>query len=386
MNPLLSRLVALLACVSLSAWAAEATSPGFVRVYVGTYTAGESRGIYRLRLDLTTGALATEGEPTKAVDPSFLALSPDASRLFAVSETGDSRSAAPGQVSAFAADPATGALRFLNQQSSGGPAPSHVSVDAEGRHVLVANYWGGSVSVFPVAADGRLGPATAFVQHEEANAMPGNDALPHAHSIDLDTANRYAIVADLGLDKLFTYRFDAARGTLRASAAVSLPAGAGPRHFTFHPDGRHGYLISELNSTLTAFSYEPGAGVLRELQTLSTLPGGFSGKNSAAEIAVSPDGKFLYGSNRGHDSLAIFAIDAGTGKLTPIGHAPTRGQHPRHFAIDPTGAYLLAANRDSDSVAVFRIARSTGTLEPIGATFRIPRPVCLRMTGPLARE
>ena len=378
--------VALLACFSLLAWAAVASCSGFVRVYVGTYTAGESRGIYRLRLDLTTGALATDGEPTEAVNPSFLAFSPDGSRLFVVNETGDSQSAAPGQVSAFAVDAATGALTFLNQQSSGGPAPCHVSVDSQGRHVLVANYWGGSVSVFPVDADGRLGPATAFVQHEEANAIPGKDALPHAHSIDLDAANRYAIVADLGLDRLFAYRFDATRGTLTAPAGISLPLGAGPRHFTFHPDARHGYVINEGNSTLTAFAYEPEAGALRELQTLSTLPAGFSGRNSTAEIAVSPDGRFLYGSNRGHDSLAIFAIDAGTGKLTPIGHEPTRGQHPRHFALDPTGAYLLAANRDSDSVTVFRIARTTGKLEPIGAPFRIPRPVCLRITGPLARE
>ena len=385
-KPALSLLVALLAGVSVPAPASVPAPSDSVRLYVGTYTAGESRGIYRLRLDLKTGALATEGEPTEAVDPSFLALSPDATRLFAVNETGDSRDAAPGQLSAFAVDPASGALTLLNKLPSGGPAPCYLSLDAQGRHVLVANYWGGSVSVFQVGADGRLGAAKAFVAHETAKSATGEDALPHAHSIDLDPANRYAIVADLGLDKLFAYRFDVARGTLVAAASVSLPAGAGPRHFTFHPDGRHGYVINELNSTVTAFGYDPATGALRELQTLSTLPTGFSGKNGTAEIAVSPDGKFLYGSNRGHDSLAIFAIGPGTGLLSAIGHEPTRGQHPRHFAIDPTGAYLLAANRDSDSVTVFRISRKTGRLEAVGAPFRIPRPVCLRFVPPRAHR
>ena len=221
--------------------------------------------------------------------------------------------------------------------------------------------------------------------HEVAKGA-AEDGLPHAHSIDLDVANRFAIVADLGLDKLFAYRFDAARGTLARTASVSLPPGAGPRHFTFHPDGRHGYLINELNSTVTVFSYDPASGALRELQTLSTLPAGFSGKNSTAEIAISPDGKFLYGSNRGHDSLAIFAIVPETGLLRAIGHEPTRGQHPRHFAIDPTGAYLLAANRDSDSVTVFRVVPKTGLLEALGAPFRIPRPVCLRFVPPPAHH
>jgi len=379
---LLALLAAWLAGAGAASQAAIPAEPDSLRLYVGTYTAGESRGIYRLRLDLKTGALSTEGEPTEAVDPSFLALSPDGTRLFAVNETGDSREAASGQLSAFAVDPMTGALSFLNKLRSGGPAPCYLSVDAQGRHVLVANYWGGSVSVFPVGADGRLGSATAFVAHQVAKSATAEDRLPHAHSIDLDAANRYAIVADLGLDKLMAYRFDAASGTLEASATVSLPSGAGPRHFMFHPDGRHGYVINELNSTITAFSYDPASGALRELQTLSTLPDGFTGKNSTAEIAVSPDGKFLYGSNRGHDSVAIFAIAPGTGLLNAIGIEPTRGQHPRHFAIDPTGAYLLAANRDSDSIMVFHIARTTGRLEAVGAPFRLPRPVCLRFVPP----
>ena len=342
-----------------------------VRVYVGTYTSGESRGIYRLRLDLASGTLAREGEPTEAVDPSFLAMSPDGARLYAVNETGQSRHDASGAVSAFAVDRGTGALTFVNKQPSGGAAPCHLSLDRDGRHVLVANYWGGTVAVLPINNHG-IGPRSALVQHEGEG--------PHPHWIHVDATGRRAIVSDLGLDALFVYGFDAVRGSLApAPARVPLPAGAGPRHFAFHPDGRHAYVINELSSTLTAFAYDAGAGSLRDLQTVSTLPSGFTGANSTAEVAVSPDGRFLYGSNRGHDSLAVFAVEGATGKLSLVGHVPTRGRHPRHFEIDPTGAYLIAANRDSDNLAVFRLDRQTGKLEPVGEPVRVPRPVCVRM-------
>jgi 6-phosphogluconolactonase len=358
--------------------AAGAPAPT-VRVYVGTYTSGESRGIYRLSLDLASGALTRDGEPTEAVDPSFLFLSADGARLYAVNETGQSRSDAPGAVSAFAVDRATGALTFLNKQPSGGAAPCHLSLDREGRRVLVANYWGGSVAVLPIEKDGRLGAPAHVEQHEGENPTP-RDPGPHAHSVEPDAAGRFAIVSDLGLDRIVSYRIDAASGRLQAgSTPVSLPAGAGPRRFAFHPDGRHGYSINELDSTITALAYEPGSGTLTSLQTVSTLPSGFTGSNSTAEVAVSADGRFLYGSNRGHDSLAIFAIDGATGRLSLVGHEPTRGRHPRHFAIDPTGAYLIAANRDSDNLAVFRIERQTGRLVPVGEPIRVPRPVCVRM-------
>ncbi|HET7293878.1 MAG TPA: lactonase family protein [Vicinamibacteria bacterium] len=368
----------LLASVLLGTPASSATpAPASVRVYVGTYTSGESRGIYRLRLDLATGTLTPEGEPAPAVDPSFLALSADGTRLYAVNETGQSRDDAPGAVSAFAVDAATGALTLLNKVSSGGAAPCHLSLDREGRHVLVANYWGGSVAVFALESDGRLGRQTAFVQHEGENPTP-RDPGPHAHAIHVDPAGRHSLVTDLGLDTLFVYGFDPGRGALAPEPApVALGPGAGPRHLAFHPDGRFVYVINELSSTITAFAY--AAGAARELQTVSTLPAGFGGKNSTAEVAVSPDGRFLYGSNRGHDSLAIFAIDAASGKLTPVGHQPTRGRHPRHFALDPTGAYLIAANRDSDNLAVFRVDRRTGRLEPVGEPLRLPRPVCVRV-------
>jgi 6-phosphogluconolactonase len=219
------------------------------------------------------------------------------------------------------------------------------------------------------------------VQHEGRDGATRSPESPHAHSIDLDAADRFAVVADLGLDKLLVYRFDPAQGTLAPNQppATRLAPGAGPRHFAFHPDGKHGYVINELDSTITAFAYDAGAGILTQLQTLSTLPVGFAARNSTAELVVRPDGRFLYGSNRGHDSIAIFAVDAATGKLTALGHESTLGRTPRNFAIDPTGAYLLAANQDSDTIAVLRIDAGSGRLAPVGSPFRIPRPVCLRM-------
>jgi len=356
---------------------------GTMTVYVGTYTGGTSasKGIYRLRLDLATGALTEAGPPTESASPSFLAMHPSGRYLYAVNESGGPTKG-EGGVSAFTVDGKTGALTPLNQQSSRGGGPCHLSLDAKGRYVLVANYGGGSVSVLPVQADGRLAPAVTFVQHEGHGADPGRQKSPHAHWVELDKANRFALVADLGLDEVLVYRFDAVKGGLTPHQPpyTRLAPAAGPRHVTFSPDGRHAYVINELQSTVTAFSYDPQTGALGELQTLTTVPAGFTGPTTTAEIAMSPDGKFLYGSNRGHDSIAIFAVDAATGKLTPAGHQSTRGKTPRNFAIDPTGAYLLAANQESDTIAVFRIDRASGALSPVGEPYRVPRPVCVLMT------
>ena len=365
---------------------ADAAPPAAARaetltVYVGTYTGGTSasKGIYRLRFDLATGALSDAGAPAETVSPSFLALHPGGRFLYAVNETGSGKE--EGGVSAFAVDPKTGGLTFLNQQSSRGGSPCHLSLDAKGRHVLVANYGGGSVAVLPVRGDGRLEPASAFVQHQGQSADPGRQKGPHAHWVDLDKANRFALVADLGLDQVLVYRYDPAKGGLTPNQppAVQLAKGAGPRHVAFHPDGRHVYVINELQSTVTVLSYDAGAGALAELQTLSTVPAGFTDPTFTAEIVIRPDGKFLYGSNRGHDSIAIFAVDPATGKLTPAGHQPTLGKKPRNFTIDPTGSYLLAANQESDNIAVFRIDRAGGGLTAVGQPFSVPRPVCLLM-------
>jgi len=376
-----------LAMLSIAAFApgaapAVAAAGGTVMVYVGTYTGGTSasKGIYRLRLDLATGALTETGPPTETVSPSFLALHPGGRYLYAVNETGGSAKDAGG-VSAFAIDARTGALTPLNQQSSRGGAPCHLALDAKGRYVLVANYGGGSVAVLPVQADGRLSAATTFVQHEGHGAEPGRQKGPHAHWVGLDQANRFALVADLGLDEVLVYRFDPATGGLTPNQppAARLAPGAGPRHAAFHPDGRHMYVINEMQSTVTAFSYDARTGALAEQQTLSTVPAGFTEPTDTAEIAVRPDGKFVYGSNRGHDSIAIFAVDPATGKLTAAGHQPTLGKKPRHFAIDPTGTYLLAANQESDNIAVFRIDHASGRLTPVGQPFSVPRPVCVLM-------
>ncbi|MEA2632123.1 MAG: 6-phosphogluconolactonase, partial [Chloroflexota bacterium] len=270
---------------------------------------------------------------------------------------------------------------LLNQQASRGQGPCYLTVDRAGKNVLVANYGSGSVACLPVDAAGRLEPASSFLQHEGSGADRKRQAGPHAHSINLDAANRFAIAADLGLDKLFIYRFDAGKGTLTPNDPpfARVAPGSGPRHFAFHPDGRHGYVINEMACTVTAFDYDPERGALSEIQTISTLPEGTRGSNlSTAEVQVHPSGRFLYGSNRGHNTIAIFAIDAATGRLRPVGHQPTQGKTPRNFGIDPTGRYLLAANQDSGTVVAFRINPQTGQLEPTGQVAEVPKPVCVK--------
>ena len=278
-------------------------------------------------------------------------------------------------------EPADGTLRLLNQQSSVGSGPCHLSVDRTGKNVLVANYGSGSVACLPIQADGSLNAATSFLQHQGKSVDSSRQAGPHAHSINLDLANRFAIVADLGLDRVFVYKLDADKGTLtpHEPAFAAVAPGSGPRHFAFHPGGQFGYVINEMANTVTAFAYDADRGILTEIQTISTLPPSFHGNTSCAEVQFHPSGKFLYGSNRGHDSIAIFNVDRTTGKLTAAGHQPTLGKNPRNFALDPTGTYLLAENQDSDSIVVFRIDQTTGGLTQVGEPLRIPMPVCIRM-------
>jgi 6-phosphogluconolactonase len=355
---------------------------GKLLVYVGTYTnSRKSKGIYRLELDLASGKLTSPVLAAETTDPSFLAIHPGRRFLYAVGESGSFRGKKSGVVSAFAIDPKTGDLTLLNNQASEGAGPCHLVVDGAGKHVLAANYGGGSACVVPIEDDGRLGKATAFVQHKGSSVNPDRQKEPHAHSINLDPANRFAFVADLGLDKVLVYRFDKASGTLTPNdpPAAALAPGAGPRHFAFHPTGRHAYVINELDSTVTAFDYDAQRGVLKPVQTVTALPKGFKGKSWTAEVVVHPSGKFVYGSNRGHDSIAVFSVDAKTGQLTPAGHQSDRIKTPRNFAIDPTGAWLLVANQASDSVIVFRIDPDTGRLEPTGHAAEVPVPVCVRM-------
>jgi len=359
--------------------AAAEAAPKKLWVYIGTYTGGQSKGIYLFQLDLATGKMTPQGLAAEAVSPSFLAVHPNRKFLYAVNEVSEFAGQKGGAVSAFAMDPQTGHLTLLNQQSSGGDGPCHLIVDREGKNVLVANYGGGSVAVLPIQPNGSLGKASAFVQHHGSSVNPQRQEKPHAHSVRVDAANRFAFVADLGLDKIMIYRFDADKGTIVPNdvPAAAVAPGAGPRHFIFHPNGAAAYVINEMDSTVTVFDYDAHTGKLTPIQTLSTLPEDFRGTNYPAEVQVTPDGRFLYGSNRGHDSLAIFSIDAHTGRLTYVGDQSTLGKNPRNFGIDPTGTYLLAANQDSNSIHVFRIDPQTGKLHPTGQTVEAPKPVCV---------
>lgn len=354
-------------------------------VYFGTYTGAKSKGVYVARLDTATGKVGDVDLAGETPSPSFLAVHPNGRFLYAANEIGDYEGKKAGSVTAFVRDPRSGRLTRLDQESSGGTAPCHLVVDRKGRNVLVANYGGGSVAALPVAKDGSLSPATAFLQHTGSSVNAARQKEPHAHSINLDAANRFAVAADLGLDKLMVYRLDSAKGTLVPNDppfALVRP-GSGPRHFAFHPDGKRAYVINELNCTLTAFRYDRKKGVLVEDQTISTLPAGQAMKPefSTAEVQVHPSGKFVYGSNRGHDTIAVFQVDAKTGRLTAVDHTPSGGRTPRNFGIDPTGRYLLAANQGSDNVVVFRIDAKTGRLTPTGQTIEVGSPVCVKFVA-----
>jgi len=358
---------------------AAASRQGEMLVYFGTYTGKKSKGIYVSRFDAGTGKLAAPELAAEIASPSFLAAHPKGRFLYAVNEVGNFEGKKSGAVSAFAIDAATGRLSLLNQQPSVGSGPCHLIMDKAGRNVLIANYGGGSVASLPVQRDGSLKPASSFVQHTGSSVNKGRQEAPHAHGIYLDPAGRFAFVPDLGLDKVLVYRFDAGQGTLTANDPPSAPVapGSGPRHFAFHPKGRFAYVINEMVCTVTAFACDSKRGSLTEIQTLSTLPAGESVKPgySTAELFTHPSGKFLYGSNRGHDTIVVYAIDQKSGRLTLVEHVSTQGKIPRSFGIDPAGRWLLAANQNSDSVAVFRIDAKTGRLTPTGQTIEVGAPV-----------
>lgn len=360
-----------------------ANEPDKVRIYIGTYTRGESQGIYLCELDRSTGKISLVGPAVSGAEsianPSFLALHPDGRFLYAVSEVDAYQETRGGAVAALAIGP-DGQLSLVNHRPSGGVGPCHVAVDRAGRNALVANYGSGSAAVLPIGPDGSLAPATSVVQHAGSSVNRQRQEGPHAHSINVDPTERFAVVADLGVDKVFSYRFDPAAGTLAANEGLDLPLapGSGPRHFAFHPSGKFAYVNNELTSTVTALAYDAQRGACEELQTVSTLPEGFAGNNTTAEVQVHPSGKFLYCSNRGHDSLAMFAIDAATGRLTPLGQHPSGGKTPRNFGIDPGGRFLVSAHQDSHTVVVHRIDPQSGRLAAVGSEVNVPTPVCVR--------
>jgi 6-phosphogluconolactonase len=366
------------------------SQPSFV--FVGTYTQpirfgtgrileGKGEGIYVYQLDPASGALAPHSLAKGVTNPSYLAFHPSRRFLYAVNELKEFEGEASGAISAFALDPERGTLRFLNIKPTHGTDPCHLTVHPSGRYVLVANFMSGSVCVLPIDADGSLGDASDFVQHKGSSVDPVRQTGPHAHAVTLDSSGRYVFVPDLGLDKLIIYTLDAERGTLHPHSQpwVETAPGAGPRQVVMHPRGDYAYLINELNSTMTAYRFDPAQGTLRELQTLPTLPEAFTGTSSCAEVQIDPAGKVLYGSNRGHDSLVIYAIDQNDGTLTTVGHVSTQGKIPRNFVVDPSGAFVLAANQDTDNLVVFRRDATTGKLTPAGHQMNVPTPVCVKV-------
>jgi 6-phosphogluconolactonase len=361
---------------------AQRSAAGETLVYVGTYTRDTaSKGIYRLRLDPATGKLSAPEMAAEVENPSFLTIHPERGTLYAVSETRGTPDQPGGRLTAFSID-RDGALAKLNDQSTGAPGPVFVSVTKDSTTAVVANY-SGSVASFPISPDGSLKPAASTVKHEGSSVDPKRQQGPHAHSVNVDPSDRFALVADLGLDRVLVYAIDHARGSIeRRDPGASVSPGSGPRHLAFHPNGRFAYLINEMSSTVTVFAWDASAGALKELQTLSALPAGFTGTSYTAEIQVHPSGRFVYGSNRGHNSIAIFAVDQKTGRLTVVGHEPTGGDWPRHFGIDPSGQVLIAANQRSNSLVVFRIDGKTGRLAATGSTVEVASPVCVRFLPP----
>jgi 6-phosphogluconolactonase len=352
---------------------AAAQSPEYL-VYFGTYTRpNASKGIYAYRFQPSTGKLTSLGVAADTPNPAFLVAHPNGRYLYAANEQ------EKGTVSAFAIDRQTGKLAALNTVSTRGAGPCHVTIDHTGKFLLVANYGSGSVAALPIQQDGRLGEVAGFVQHTGSSVDPARQTAPHAHFITASPDNRVVLAADLGLDQVVEYRFDASKGTLTPNTPpfAKLRPGSGPRHLAFHPTGKYVYVNSEMASTLSAFAYDPATGAMKELQTLSTLPTGFSGATSTAEVHVDRTGRFAYVSNRGHDSIAIFAIDPAKGTLTAAGHASTGGKTPRYFGLDPSGNYLLAANQNSSTIVVFRVDAKTGGLTQTQTLSDVPEPVSM---------
>lgn len=367
------------------------TAPSALFLYVGAYTEpsqhGSAAGISVFRMEQSSGALAHVRTIAGVVNPSFLAIDPLRRHLFAVNETGTHDGQPGGGVSAFTLDAATGNLTPLNQQPTRGTFPAHLTVDPTGAYLLVANYGSGNVAVYPIGAGGDLGAMIDLVQNSGSGPNRARQEGPHAHMITFDPSGRYALLVDLGIDRTLVYRLDIATGKLNphtivvdgaiAQACGQAAPGAGPRHIAFHPTNRYAYVINELGSTIDAFAWDAARGMLAHRQTVSTLPAGFAGKSSCAEIVVHPSGRFLYGSNRGDDSIAIFAIDEASGELTARGHVPTQGKNPRSITLDPTGTFLLAANQDTDTIVTFQIHQSTGMPTATGEIAHTPTPVCL---------
>ena len=365
------------------------TSVSKVFAYIGAYTnippnaRGRADGVGVYSLDLASGAMTLVQTVQGPMNPTFLALHPTQRYLYAVVSVPDIDGHAGGALSAYAIDQATGQLTFLNRESVIGPGPCFVTVDATGKYVIVANYPGGSAAMLPILDDGSLGQATDFVQHVGSSVHMPNQERAHAHSVFIDAANRFAFICDLGMDKVMSYRLDLEHGKLVPNTPpwVTARPGAGPRHLSFHPNGRYAYVVNELNATISAYTYDDSKGELHDIQTVPPVPADYHGPNACAEIRVAPSGKFVYGSNRGHDSIVIYAIDDATGMLTYAGIEPSQGRNPRNFNISADGTLMLVANQDSDTIIAFHVDMQTGKLTPTGQITASPSPVCIKISN-----
>ncbi len=353
-----------------------------ILLYAGTYThllphlvSANGKGVYVYELDLESGRLTAQSKVGRLENPSFVTVSPNGETLYVASEIDQSQ---PSGLTVYAIAPEDGSLSLINSVEAKGSSPCYISVDGTGRFALISNYSSGTVCMFPIRPDGGLEPASDMVQHSGTGPNADRQEGPHAHCIVIDPNNRYAFAADLGADKIFGYRLDLRDGKLIPNGDLDLAPGSGPRHIVFHPNGRLTFVIQELSSEITALAYDSENGQFEIIERVSTLPADFAGESHCADIHVSPDGRFLYGSNRGHDSIVIYRVDQTSGRLTLIGFESTQGSVPRNFAIDPTGTFLLAANQDSDTVVTFRIDQQTGELQDIGQIAKVPTPVCLK--------
>ena len=357
--------------------AAQANDEYFV--YVGTYTRTSSKGIYAFRFRPATGEMAPMGLVAETPHSSFIAAHPSGQFLYATNEhEGANPPGVDNTISAFAIDASTGALTFLNKVSSRGEGPNHISVDATGRSVLVANFRNGTVAALPIQPNGSLGDATSVIRHTGSSIHPVRQTGPHAHFISPSPDNRYVLAVDLGTDQIVVYRFDPAKGSLTPNDphVAKAQTGSQPRHLAFHPTAKFAYVNGEASSTISAFSYDAARGTLQEIQTVSTLPAEFSGTNTTAEVLVDRTGRFVYVSNRGHDSIAAFGIDQATGRVTPIDHTPTNGRTPRHFTFDPSGRFLMAVNQNSNTAALYRVDAASGRLTHVSMS-DVPEPACV---------
>ena len=359
--------------------ARRAPAPQQELVYIGTYTKGTSKGIYAYHLNQATGQMTSLGLAAPTENPSYLIVDRSGRFLYAVNEVDTYKGQKSGAISAFAIHPRTGKLTFLNQVASKGAAPCYLAIDHTGKYLMVANYNGGNIAVFRLEADGRIGPASDFVQHHGAGINKARQEGPHAHFIATSPNNRFVLNADLGLDKLFVYRFHPATGKLSPNQPpyAAVHPGLGPRHVAFSRDGRYVYLVDEMGSEIIVYFYQPATGRLQPVQEFSTVSDGFKGENTGAEIEVSPSGRFVYASNRGENDLVVYAVNRATGQLTEVQRESTEGNTPRQFAISPDGRFLLVGNQDGGNVVGFRIDQATGKLTPAGQPLHLDTPVCV---------